>query len=256
MSFQTFNLFNFFQQPNTGKHKILDTNEINTATSPTENTKGAVADFNWFFPYANKIIPNAIILGGSPFPLFSDAYETSEIEGESVFGVRHPKVKINLYGDFYKDINKASVRISFLGYLFPKDLHEQNINLFISGLVSGEPPDIISSEFNLSGQTLEAKHEYYNINIKNSGDFLKIFYDFPDIKIDFSGIIESGNIDFPIVENKISGIFSPIYKDFSEIEYYLSDFYTGKGFGYIDRVFEDEISNLTYSLDLYVSASS
>lgn len=252
MSFQTFNLFNFFQQPNTGKHKILDRNELDIATSPILNNSGAVADFNWFFPYARKVIPNAIILGGVPFPLLSDAYETSR----SVIGIRHPEAKINLYGNFLKDINKESLKIYFSGHFFPKLLGEENSKIFISGLTTGEPPDIYLSKLTLSGEVTNAKLDYNYVESKISGSFSEIFFDFPDIKTAISGIIESGIFDFSTLENKISGNYIPLYKDDSNLEYFLVDFSTGKGVAYINKIIEDEISALTYSLNYYSKNST
>lgn len=246
MSFQTFNLFNFFQQPNSGKHKILSPQEKSIAINPEVNNSGAVADFNWFFPYANKIIPNAVILGGFPILLYSDSYEPP------IQGARYIKSEIDLSGTFFKDIHKVFSNLSFSGTFFPKDFNEQENKIYISGSITGSPPDKNLFKLNISGDVLDVKYDYNYLNNHISGSIFNSNVDFPSIKLIFTGIIESGNIDSQIFKNKISGSFFPLYNDVSNLNYSLSEYTFGINFEYIDEILEDEINKITYSLEAYV----
>ena len=71
MSFQTFNLFNFFQQPNTG---IVPIRESRPFIPTGEGLySGRIADFNWPFKYSDTATPYQIYRAGK-FPKYPKLY--------------------------------------------------------------------------------------------------------------------------------------------------------------------------------------
>lgn len=252
----TFNLFNFFQQPNTGKNKVLESEEeASKARNPLINNSGAVADFNWFFPYARKIIPNAIIAAagtkGFPITLFSDSREIAETQADSILGLRYASFEVGFGGNFLKDKNDASFNFQFSGKIFPKDLDEEKTNLYLSGLITGDSIDRYSSKLNITGKILNGNPHYNYFNYNLSGNISGVYFDTPNIKTVLTGSLQSGIIQNEVFENRISGSFFPINKDSCYLEYSLLSYSTGKSVNYLYNNLEDQINNLSYSLESY-----
>ena len=145
MSFSIFPLFSFFQQPNTG---VLVPNYDSTIALGENGRSGTVADFNWYYPYANTNVPLNVVATWPNTPVYNIFTDSS------TNGLTYPRISNAMSGDIVGNKNYFSVGNSFIGVVSPKGLDAfQSFNSF-SGLVTGKTPDaqifssIVSGSFN------------------------------------------------------------------------------------------------------------
>lgn len=244
MSFQTFNLFGFYQQPNTGSFPPPDSFDENFVISGGNQRSGTAAEFNWFFPYAESLVPIQVIKGGivpSPIKLFSD----------SDIGARHPFFNINLSGRLFEDFNLSKSEVFISGNFIPKDADETSSTIVFSGLINPDKPDLNSSYILISGDIFDPKSQNTFIITNISGEVLNSNIDFFNTKTIISGIITGDSIDFPIVKITVSGKFFKSYFDESNLNYIFSGYSIGKNYEVIKSEFEDNIQEINYTLKTY-----
>jgi hypothetical protein len=247
MSFQTFNLFNFFQQPNTGK--IPEPNSFVTIPSIDSIKSGKVADYNWSFPYINRSIPEAIFKsnqeGVFPISLFSDALF------EGLIGIRRPLIFNNISGGFYEDINKEFYNLNISGYFFPHEKDFSNSKIILSGQIKEDPSQLNLFKNYISGEILSGGSDFNILNQKISGEIIDAKTNFGKSEIKISGKINDErpfkNINF----FKISGNFFPLQKDSANIEYEITGYSVGISPPKYNVEKSDEITSLNYYISEY-----
>jgi len=250
MSFGTFTLFNFYQQPNTGdapparndlqaNYPDLYNNIINGY-----GRSGQVADFNWQFPYAGTITPFILIEGGG-------ASYTIQLFSDSISGARFANISQNISGVFYGGIEGASFSSNISGLFNPVDINTNTFNLNVSGLISGAPFDNYFNLINVSGVLSGITLDYPNLSIFISGALIDNHADINFINYNLSGIIQSGQFESNFCKANISGKFVPSYIDKSNISYNFSGFSTGSNFNIVINQYNDNISNISYGFLSY-----
>jgi hypothetical protein len=253
MSFGAFTLFNFYQQPNSGKappsRSDLSTNYPDLYNRILEGygRSGEVADFNWTFPYAGTLTPFILIQGGGAaygIQLFSD----------SVSGARFASITQNISGIFYGGAEQSSFSSNISGAFNPVDIDTGIFNLNISGLISGSPLDANYNFINISGAFSGISLDYPNPSILLSGDARDSKSDINSINYNLSGIINSGQTENNFYKINISGKFIPSYNDQSNISYNFSGFSTGISFNIVTNTNSDDISNIRYGFLSYFSS--
>lgn len=249
MSFGTFTLFGFYQQPN--KIGILFPVDLTAEEKQfvlSDNAKtGTVNDTNWFFSYAKSAVPVEIIQGGGgsfPITLLSD---------DDSIGIRYPKFKINISGNFYSDINIAEMKCAINGRFFPKDTELLNNPIAVSGLISGVKFDYCHNLVALSGSVFDIKPDIPNLLNIVSGSINNNNVDIKVLNSKISGLFSRVNPDFPHIFTKISGKFFPVKNDYAKIEYLLTGWKTKLNYGFTGINLQDD-SNITYFLEGYSSS--
>lgn len=252
--FNTFNLFNFFQQPNTGKTPIPGSYDISSVLDTVNTTSGKIADFNWKFVYIDRQIPKVIYLssssdstpGGSTYeiPLYSEF--SKAFINDPYDGIRAPLFFNSVSGKFLKDINSASFNIGITGKIFPhnRELSISKINL--SGIIKESPTETNSITNNISGSIFNFNYNFYSLKENLSGSFLNANTHFNFSKIYISGSSKGFDSQKNIYNLKISGSFFPIKKDLADIKYYITGYQVGINMPKYEVEKADELTNLNY----------
>jgi len=218
MSFGTFGLFNFFQQPKTGKTPEPNslTNEQIAAITAGTNHGGAVADFNWPFPYVLTNTP-AIIISNKASPrlaLFSDSY----------LGLRPAKINSDFSGSFYKDYEYANISSDFRGVIWPNVDGTNVIQFNYSGNVTGSQFDNTQDYIVISGEITGSKPDFFNKYFVFSGDFVSGNPDINLLNTTISGYFSGSQFDQTNIYSSLSGSFYPVNQDKTNILYNLYSF--------------------------------
>lgn len=255
--FNTFNLFNFFQQPNTGKVPNPGTFQSLDLNDQIRIVSGKVADFNWTFPYIDRSISKLIFL--SSFEEGGQTYEIrliSEYIDDFITGIRRPIISNNISGKFYKDSNFSILNFNIEGNIFgnPKDLTEENIN--ISGILKKSSSDFTPSKILISGSIFNPNNDFCNSNQKISGSIVDASPDLNFSSFNISGILKKYEFDKTINNLAISGKLFPIKKDSTDIEYYITGYLVKKNAPIYEIEKIDEITNLNYYINRYIAGSS
>lgn len=250
--FNTFNLFNFFQQPNTGKVPIPESYDISSISDTISITSGKVADFNWKFVYIDRQIPRTIYLSSSSdgstntyeIPLYSEF--SKAFTNDPYDGIRVPLFFNNVSGKFLKDINSASFNIGITGKIFPhnRELSISKINL--SGIIKESPTETNSITNNISGSIFNFNYNFYSLKENLSGSFLNANTHFNFFKMSISGSSKGFDPQKNIYNLKISGTFFPINKDLTDIKYYITGYQVGINMPKYEIEKTDELTNLNY----------
>ena len=218
MSFGTFGLFNFFQQPNTGKTPQPTSlrNEDIAAIVAGTNHGGAVADFNWPFPYVLTNTPAIIISNqANPrIPLYSDSY----------LGLRYAKITTDFSGSFYKDYEYANISSDFRGIFWPNGDGAHIAQINFSGYVTGSPFDNSQNYIVISGDITSSAPDSTNQYFVFSGDFASGNPDASLLNTIVSGSFSGIQFDQSDIRSSLSGSFYPVNQDKTNILYNLSSF--------------------------------
>jgi hypothetical protein len=241
MSFGTFTLFNFYQQPNTGKvpeRSSLSDPEIDSIIHG-HGVSGAIADFNWKFPYAGTLTPYAVVQGGGAgfqIPIYSD----------SDIGLRHGFITLNFSGEFAGSVDQSSNSFLFSGDIFPSYQDVGSSNLSFSGEITGCPIEYGDCIILTSGQ--------FTGDAPNLGFYVLTFSGIqtPDksenstIKNLFSGYMIREAKEEASSSIGFSGSFFPVSEDSSMISYNFSGFSAANNITIYSIETGDQITNIKY----------
>jgi hypothetical protein len=249
MSFGSFNLFGFYQQPGKGGQTFptnLTIEQKQLVIEGGNNKAGTVADFNWFFPYAGEVVPLQIIEGAG------GAFQTTLFTDSSA-GIRYPTVSANLSGTLYGDFDFTNSSLVMSGNYFPQDTDFSTVNVVLSGLITGSNPDIISNSIVLSGLLSGITFDQSIISTIISGAVIDGSPHQFDLSPKFSGFFSGDASDFAAISINLSGKFFPLNNDYSNITYSIES-YSGR-FNYDSTgiTLEDDINNITYFLDSFTA---
>lgn len=244
--FNTFNLFNFFQQPNTGKIPEPGTFNQVDVNNFKKIVSGKVSDYNWYFPYIDRAIDKLIFLSSE-----QENRSTYQIvlysESEDLFtGIRRPFISNNLSGCFFKDSNSQVSNINFSGSFFPHKKDFSNSSIFISGILNKSPSDYPFISNLISGKISDFNFNFNNLNNKLSGALNNLKFDFNFLNTSLSGEIK--RVYFPLTTKdfRLSGIFFPIDKDFADINYDVLNYSAAINFPIYNIEKSEEFTNLDY----------
>jgi hypothetical protein len=250
MSFGTFTLFNFYQQPNTGVTPLrssLSAEDINSIVNGL-GRPGKVADFNWPFPYAGTNIPVQLIEGGGALftvPLLSD----------SDIGLRHAFVESIFYGSFTGQIEYNYYKVGLSGEFFPQDKDFNFYRVGFSGVSTGSPPDINQHLTIVSGNIIGGQQDNSVSIFLFSGKF-----DDDSPEISYLNDIFSGKVinDKPDIETSKFILYGKLIRadsDINNISYNFSGFSSKSNIIINDIILEDE-KMITYGFNSYSSFRS
>jgi len=249
MSFGSFNLFGFYQQPGKSGQTFptnLTTEQKQLVIEGGNNKAGTVADFNWFFPYAGEVVPLQIIEGGG------GAFQTTLLTDSSA-GIRYPTVSANLSGSLFGDFDFSNSRLVMSGNYFPQDSDFSTVAVVLSGLITGNNPDIVSNSIFLSGLLSGITFDQNIVSTIISGSVINGSPHQCDLSPKFSGFFSGDNLDFAAISNNLSGKFFPLNNDYSNISYSIES-YSGKfNYDFTGIALEDDINNITYFLDIFTA---
>jgi hypothetical protein len=249
MSFGSFNLFGFYQQPGKGGQTFptnLTTEQKQLIIEGGNNKAGTVADFNWFFPYADEIVPLQIVEGaGGAFQI--------TLLSDSSLGIRYPIVSTNLSGSLYGDYDFYSSKTAMSGNFFPMDADFSTAKVVLSGLITGNIPDLISNSVILSGLLSGVVFDQNILYTVLSGSIIDGAPNQINLIPRFSGFINADLPDFPLISTNLSGKFFPLNNDYSNIQCSIESYSAGINYDYTGITFEDEVNNITYFLDSFTA---
>ena len=214
MSFGTFQLFNFYQQPNTGTFPQF--NNLYQIAGPS----GDVADFNWPFPYSGTSVPIEIVKGGGgafQLKLFSDTYLTDDSGNPITF--HYGTATSNFSGNFQGDSNSSSAYGIISGSFNPMDSGFSNSYAIFSGFISGAPQDSPINYIVLSGLITNQQPDFGFPFLVFSGMVVNDQPDSPVINSIISGVITDADYSNPTLTTVLSGVFIPSYQDNTCITY-------------------------------------
>ena len=245
MSFGSFNLFNFYQQPNTGIFPTAPLTTLQIATVQGGNeASGTVADFNWYFPYASSDvegrIPPAIFEGGgTPIHLLSD----------SELGLHYGVVVSSVSGNILGNADTTSMVFTFSGNAEPVITGYQSHVVIFSGDTKGSLINFQNILTTTSGNFLNFDSDQSNIYTLISGNI------YQDVNLNFvylsySGNIISGKIDVTSINLHLSGNCYPVNGDNYNLNYGLVQYTSTTGGQYISGIYETfvDVGNLTYAI--------
>ena len=245
MSFGTFGLFNFFQQPNTGRtpEPTSLTNEDIVAITAGTNHGGAVADFNWPFPYVLTNTPAIIISNkANPrIPLYSDGS----------LGLRQATISNDFSGSFYKDYEYADIYSDFRGIFWPNGDGEQIAQFIFSGSVTGSPFDNFENYIVVSGDITSSQSDLPNPYFVFSGEFVSGNPDTSLLSTIISGSFSGIQFDQSYISSLLSGSFYPASQDKTNILYNLSSFSVKYNTELLQLSGQDDC-NIYYSLSNFI----
>jgi len=211
MSFGTFNLYNFFQSPNTGVTPAPGTYDV-TSIVEGVGESGNIADFNWPFPYAGTSVPIEIVEGvGGAFQLklFSDSY----------VGLRFASVNEVFSGQLQGDSENSHSSTTISGTFNPMDSGFQNSYVVFSGLISGAPQDSPVNYIVLSGVITDQHPDFGLPFLVFSGQSLNDQPNISDIGYTISGTVSDADYSNPTLNITFSGTFIPTNQDTANISY-------------------------------------
>lgn len=244
MSFGTFTLFNFFQQPNTGRTPPRNSYDVGAILDSASHS-GTVADFNWTFPYAGNAVPFPIVEGGGglfQLKLFSD----SEV------GLRPASVYQTFSGEFEGKVERFFLGDSISGDFVPKDTDNSYTQITISGLISGSPIDISVGYLTFSGDFRKDNPDKSYSFITFSGSVDNNESQPFSIISQVSGLIESGNQERPYFTLGFSGGFTPTHSDICNVSYSFLSF-SGVSGKIISGINIEDECNVKYGFNSYYS---
>ena len=252
MSFGSFSLFGFYQQPNTGTFKTnLSSEEKDLIVFGGNGRDGTIADFNWYFPYAEQegLIPYEIVLGAG------GAYKILLHSDDDFLGARYAKLNLALSGDVYGDRNSSITYCTFSGEFFPKDKDAYNTSIGISGSTTGSPFDYGQTLIGISGDISSGNIDVSRFDLMLSGAIIGKTHSY-NLNIPFSGNFTGDMIELPRINLIISGNFIPVYSDVSILSYdfdsYSGAFNSAQHHIYVQ---EEDSATLGYSISSYLSSS-
>jgi hypothetical protein len=248
MSFGTFTLFSFLQQPNTG---------IIPAGGPTSgeanaliNSSGHVADFVWSFPYLGTAIPIDVAegIGGQyRLNLFSD------YNAPGTDGLHYATAMEIISGQLTNgNVENGNIFIGASGSFYPMDSGQTFSSFVLSGAILPSPPDIQNNFLFLSGGINGLQTDFPCPNVILSGLLVNASPDFPKINCIFSGNLIAGNVDNSSVSMSFKGSFVPVYSDKANITYRFTGFSSLLNITVNNLFFEDQC-NITYGFGGFTS---
>lgn len=254
MSFGTFNLFNFFQQPNVKTGELPQITDENKAIIAGDNgASGTVADFNWFFPYAKTSILYGLI--NSPksffvFPLYADSNELAE----NRHGVWYSKIGVSSSGSFGGKKEVAEVFSSFFGSISPERTENLTSNCISSGEFFSNNSGLVDLNNFFTGQIISGHANELGYSATFSGDIWSAG-DYVLAQILVSGRIIPSTGNSCQQANLFSGNFTPTYKDSTSIYYAITGYNIGRELGGVSYTGESSMANIHFSVyDVVISS--
>ena len=223
MSFGSFNLFNFFQQPNSGAlatgalPPITDVNKDKVVG--LNDRSGAVADFNWYYPYANTRYSLDLLFnsqGHVPFYLNSDFYFSG-----SISGLNYLNLQSSISGKIEGNGNIGIFSTSFSGKTNPQRSESGLFQSTFSGEISEAPGSRSFGSTVFSGLVLKAEKDENRFSSKFSGSLLGAGDFINVVNTSFSGIINKTTADVPFFSSSFSGKMIPLSQDNASISFSL-----------------------------------
>jgi len=241
MSFGNFPLFNFFQQPDSGVRPLKSSIDSTTYSFIlNDNAKtGTIADFNWFYPYANEAFPVSWLNPAVPnnrISLLTDSFDN----GIFPFGLRYATVSSSVSGKQQGNSDYPLINLGMNGVFFGKDDFYSFLNINTSGRLEASPPDINAFYFGMTGSIFGVGGEGFGIYPAFTGKFQGItIYSY--VRSSFSGKIEGITFDGANHNLDFSGNFHPV----------LNDEITGYNVGVVETVIPfdfDDSCSLNYGI--------
>ena len=250
MSFGSFNLFNFFQQPNTGRFTTTQEaqNNLGFILSGGNGQTGTVADFNWYFPYAFEKVPVEVISAQGvafEFPLLSDSIVAPNVG----IGLHWGTVTVAPSGDFFGDYNTMGISVGMSGDFQPLVSNSLGMYPVISGNFADFPTGFFANIVTITGNVVKDNLEQASISMSFSGDFWAD-YNFGLINITESGNMVKDNLQPTRIQINMSGAFKSFLSDRYNMNYAFSGVYSAASGVIITAysgVFYDS-SNVSYAL--------
>ena len=250
MSFGSFNLFNFFQQPNTGRFPTTQAaqNNLGYIVSGGNGQSGTVADFNWYFPYAFEKVPFEVIAAQGvafEFPLLSDSIVAPNVG----IGLHYGTVTVAPSGEFYGDINTIGISVGLSGDFQPLVLDSLGMYPILSGVFLDFPTGYLGNTVIITGNIIKDNLEQESYFVRISGNFWAD-YNFCFINIAQSGNIVQDNKNSISIQTCISGDFTSLLSDKYNMNYAFGGVYSG-GTGIIITAYSGIIydcNNISYAL--------
>jgi hypothetical protein len=239
MSFSSFSLFNFYQQPNTGHEPT----SLNTGILLSGNAEsGKVADFNWYFPYAstNILINSVLSQSRFGFHIWADS------NGGVTQGLHYARVSTSMSGSFGANFNSIYLSDKFYGVTFPQIHESGSIYTTYSGRFTGVKYDSVSEHNVLSGRASGQKYDTVSITNGFSGS-VQSSADQLYVNSILSGIINQAPNDTMLGQSKISGSFWPSQNDLCSLSYTFAGLAIASGMTLKPYTVNDS-GNLVFSL--------
>lgn len=251
MAFGTFTLFNFYQQPNTGR--FPNRNEYDVGHIVTGGGRdGRVTDQNWEFPYAGRNVPYQVVEGGGALfqvTLFSDS---AAEPGAGWTGLHPAYVMATFSGQFEGEVHREYVNTVWSG-IFEKHSRDTGYGAFVlSGMVTGSPNDKCYPSFVISGSFGSGELHKATINSTWSGSFSSGELHRAYINPLISGIFTGSKPDKTTWSAVISGKFESPYRDQCSIRMEFSGYSSSGNISWTGVSDEDEIT-IMYGVDSYSS---
>ena len=242
MSFGTFTLFSFFQQPNTGVVPIGGVSNIVDS--------GVIADFNYSFPYGGTATPIEITQGGAGtyrLELYSDynAVGTS--------GLHYATANEVISGQLTDgNVHNKNIVLGISGSFYPMDSGQTMSVLVLSGSINQSPTDIQNNFLLLSGAINGLQPDFTCPSVILSGLLINAGPDFSKINCIFSGNFMAGNVNNVGISMNFRGSFVPVYSDMTKITYGFTGFSSMLNVTINYLNFEDGC-NITYGFTGFLS---
>lgn len=250
MSFGTFTLFGFYQQPNTGVIPQKGSFDIGSVIDGSINS-GRVADFNGGYPYAQTAIPIQVIEGGGglfQLSLFSD-YEASGVNG-----LRYATVQEIFSGEVTNsNIDNELMSVGISGEFFPMDSGMDVASIVFSGVILQTQYDNGVNSIIMSGNISSIPYDAAYNTVRFSGNVNPCAPDVPNFIYRISGSFYPGNQDLYVLNTSIRGSFSPANTDLCNISYGMSSF-SGSFNKIVSGIVLEDECNITYGFDSFSSA--
>lgn len=224
MSFSSFSLFNFYQQPNTGKQPASPLQSIYDSGN---GASGEVADFNWYFPrYGTNVQLTSLTPNPFPYNLFADS-----VSG-AVQGLHRATTYSIFSGKFQANNEAVDLFYLFRGQINPQRVEFGHFYTDYSGRITGAKSDKFSELSFYSGQFSGQKSDSYLCAVAFSG---KITPNNERFLLDsiFSGIINKQRNDSFDAKGQFSGGFWPVKKDNYSLAFSIEDYSVGNGLVWI-----------------------
>lgn len=239
MSFSSFSLFSFYQQPNTG---IIPTSLDTGILLSGNNQSGKVAEFNWYYPYASTNILINSLLSQSRFGY----YIWADSEGAVVPGLHYGVVTTNLSGTFQSNNAYMYFEDMLYGTIYPQFQDTFSEYSLFSGLITGTPHDNMFGRHQMTGLLTGQKVDLITCYNTFSGE-IQSSADQMYVNSVISGIINKDIIETFTNNSSLSGIFWPVMNDKCNVNYSFIGYSIASGIT-VDRFTLADHENLGFSL--------
>ena len=239
MSFSSFSLFNFYQQPNTGRQPTA----LNTGILLSGNAaSGKVADFNWYFPYVSTNILVNSVLSQSRFGyrIWADSL------GAVVPGIHYATVSTSFSGSFGANHDSLYFTDKFYGTVYPQMHETVSEYSMYSGRISGVKYDSFYEYNGHSGKFSGFKHDEVFCSNVFSGE-IKSSADRMYVNSMVSGIINQTPHDVFAGYLGTSGYFWPTKTDLCQLGYSMIGYSISSGVTVVPFTLNDA-ENISYAL--------